>query len=335
MGFPDADYMTDAARTEGEFKTSLESFLAAAKSLPGGQAETELTISAGSVTPTGAAHTIDTEANAAVDDLDAIALSLPEGRLLFLRAASTTRIVTVRHAAGGLGQIILNGAEELALDDAALTLILQRSGDTWREVGRLQSVGEWATQTDVAALDALVIGLLQVERREIPAAAFSPDATNGAEPLPGGLVIAATGATVDVYAFDSATKETVTYAFRLPDTWNGGPVTAQITCLPGDASASEGDRMEWEIVLNAQGHGDAWVSSGVSQVVSVAVPSTIQGAPIDTVVTSGITIGGDPQPGDWAVMQISRNVDSANDTMAFDAWLLACTLNITHGVEEA
>ncbi|MGE4555236.1 MAG: hypothetical protein AB7D07_00290 [Desulfovibrionaceae bacterium] len=191
------------------------------------------------------------------------------------------------------------------------------------------------TRDDVAVTPASLAGLLRVERREIPAAAFSPDATNGAEPLPGGLVIAATGATVDVYAFDSAVRETITYPFRLPDTWNGGPVTAQITCLPGDASASEGDRMEWEIVLNAQGHGDAWVSSGVSQVVSVAVPSTIQGAPIDTVVTPDITIGGDPQPGDWAVMQISRNADSTNDTMAFDAWLLSCVLNITHGVEEA
>jgi hypothetical protein len=139
MGFPDASYLTDSSRTEGEFKAALEAFLAAAKQLPGGQAETELTISAGSVTPTRAAHSVDTEADAATDDLDAIALALPEGALLFLRGASTARVVTVRHAAGGLGQIILNGAEDLALDDAALTLILQRAGDTWREVGRLQS----------------------------------------------------------------------------------------------------------------------------------------------------------------------------------------------------
>ena len=62
---------------------------------------------------------------------------MPEGRLLFLQAESAARVVTLRHGQGGLGQILLTGAEDVVLDDQAKVVILRRDGDAWSEVGRL------------------------------------------------------------------------------------------------------------------------------------------------------------------------------------------------------
>ena len=65
------------------------------------EAATELTISAGSITVTQAHHRIDTEADAASDDLDTIAGGT-EGTVIFLRAESAARIVIIKHGTGNI-----------------------------------------------------------------------------------------------------------------------------------------------------------------------------------------------------------------------------------------
>ena len=66
---PASGYISSDQRTVGEMKQALEDVRDVISELLGGQAETELTISAGSITPTAAIHTVDTEADASSDDL--------------------------------------------------------------------------------------------------------------------------------------------------------------------------------------------------------------------------------------------------------------------------
>lgn len=156
--FPAAGYLSDAARTQAEIKAALEVFLAATVQLPGGSGvPSTLTIASGSVTPTADAHTIDTEAAAAIDDLANIAqTNIPDGRLLMLRAASATRIVVVKHGAGGAGQIAIADAADFPLLDPTMWLVLRREGALWIEVFRSygSQVSALRTRYDLATLQA-------------------------------------------------------------------------------------------------------------------------------------------------------------------------------------
>lgn len=98
-------------------------------------ATTELIINAGSITVTQSYHTVDTQADAAEDDLDTIA-GVSEGMIVILRAEHTDRTVVVKN---GTGNIICGG--DIYLDDVNkhVALICDDSGDmnllyTWREV---------------------------------------------------------------------------------------------------------------------------------------------------------------------------------------------------------
>ena len=93
----------------------------------------ELTISSGSVTPTGSNHTIDTEGNAASDDLDTIVDdgSVATGTLLLLRAAADARTVVVKD---GTGNLRLAG--DFSLTHTQDCLLLMHVGTSWIEVSR-------------------------------------------------------------------------------------------------------------------------------------------------------------------------------------------------------
>lgn len=131
---PAAGFASSTDRKVGESKQFLEDLRDVIAELPGGSAETELTIAAGTVTPTGALHRIDTEADAAADDLTHMAvIEHPEGRWALLRAESISRAITVVHGAGGDGQILLKaGANVTLATDEWLWLV--RDGLTWRQV---------------------------------------------------------------------------------------------------------------------------------------------------------------------------------------------------------
>ena len=81
-------------------------------------ASTELTIATGAVTATRSWHRIDTEADAASDDLDTINGG-EAGMLLFIRAENTARSVVVKD---GTGNITLPGGD-VTLDDTERILL--------------------------------------------------------------------------------------------------------------------------------------------------------------------------------------------------------------------
>jgi len=92
----------------------------------------ELTIATGAVTATGTYHTIDTESDAASDDLDTINGGR-DGQILVIQAENGARTVVAKD---GTGNLQLNG--DFSLDNAQDTLTLMYSGalTAWVELSR-------------------------------------------------------------------------------------------------------------------------------------------------------------------------------------------------------
>ncbi len=101
----------------------------------GGAAETTLTIASGVITPTSAGHSIDTEGGAASDDLaNIVTTNLQDGRLILVRCVSASRVITIKHNAGGSGQIALTAGIDLILADPSEFVLLKRTGANWEQV---------------------------------------------------------------------------------------------------------------------------------------------------------------------------------------------------------
>jgi len=97
----------DSPRNEGALKSGLFSpILAVLTESVGGAPITELTISSGVITPTGAFHSVDTESDTPADTLNTLEVTNhPDGRLVILRCENALRAVTLKHAAGATDQI--------------------------------------------------------------------------------------------------------------------------------------------------------------------------------------------------------------------------------------
>lgn len=140
MAFPAAATFAIASNpTSADFAVAQEAFLAATRQLPGAAARTELTIASGTILPTAASHTVDTESNAATDDLANIQqTNTPDGFVLILWPENTGRVVTLKHLAGGTGQISLLAEVDLA---HTIPVILQRIGSLWKELFHGEGAG--------------------------------------------------------------------------------------------------------------------------------------------------------------------------------------------------
>lgn len=90
----------------------------------------ELTIAAGVITITTSAHTVDTQSDAASDDLDTVNGG-QLGQTLILTAANSARTVVCKD---GTGNLKLAG--DMSLDNAEDTLCLVWNGSSWLEISR-------------------------------------------------------------------------------------------------------------------------------------------------------------------------------------------------------
>ena len=90
----------------------------------------ELTVASGAITALKSYHSVDTESDAATDDLDTINGGT-EGDILIIRAADSARTVVAKDATGNLA---LNG--DFSMDNAEDTLQLLYDGSNWLEVSR-------------------------------------------------------------------------------------------------------------------------------------------------------------------------------------------------------
>jgi hypothetical protein len=95
--------------------------------------ESERTIASGVISQTQSFHTVDTEADAASDDLDTITPSLGVCELLILRAANSARTVTLKDGTGNLklaGDMVLDNEED------TITLVYSVALSAWLEIAR-------------------------------------------------------------------------------------------------------------------------------------------------------------------------------------------------------
>lgn len=92
----------------------------------------ELTIATGAVTVTGGYHTIDTESDAASDDLDTINGGA-DGQLLVVQAENSTRTVVAKD---GTGNLQLAGDFSLDNTQDSLTLLYSAALSAWVEISR-------------------------------------------------------------------------------------------------------------------------------------------------------------------------------------------------------
>lgn len=115
-------------------------------------ASTELTVAAGAVTAVQGVHSLDTESDAASDDLVTITAGsgLAQGAVLILRAEDVSRVVTLKDGAGNL---LLNGDYALSATDRTITLLYD--GANWREVARSVTAAA-VDSVDVLNRDAVV-----------------------------------------------------------------------------------------------------------------------------------------------------------------------------------
>jgi hypothetical protein len=97
-------------------------------------ASTELTIASGAVTATGSVHTIDTEGDAASDDLDTISGS-EANRLYLIRPASAARTVVIRDNSVGSGNIYTPHSQSISLAEAEDWALLASDGTKLSVVG--------------------------------------------------------------------------------------------------------------------------------------------------------------------------------------------------------
>ena len=90
----------------------------------------ELTIASGAITITGSRHSIDTESDAATDDLDTINGG-SDGDIFIGYANNTTRSVVFKD---GTGNLQLEG--DFTCNNAADRILLMSDGTTWFEISR-------------------------------------------------------------------------------------------------------------------------------------------------------------------------------------------------------
>ena len=138
---PATGYIENASRTVAETKAALESLRDVTSILRGGAARPELTIASGSVTPATRDHgghfRIDTEGDAASDDLDLVLqTNTYAGQCIRLYAENSARVVTVKHGNGGAGELLMVDGADFVLDALDKWVEFERRSTSWVEVDR-------------------------------------------------------------------------------------------------------------------------------------------------------------------------------------------------------
>ncbi len=117
---PAASYISDAGRFESEMKQAFEDLVSLIKELPGGTNASSATVLASdtfSVVANICAYAIDTQGAAATDDLRWVGGTPRDGQIIFVGGYNAGRINTIRHAAGGAGQIYTLDGTDFVLRD--------------------------------------------------------------------------------------------------------------------------------------------------------------------------------------------------------------------------
>ncbi|BAQ18294.1 hypothetical protein [Methyloceanibacter caenitepidi] len=188
---PGSGYLSNSGRTQQQMKDAFEDLRDFVAEGAGAGPVSALTIAAGNVTPTSARHTVDTEAAASTDDLANILLTnIEDGRWLILEPADGSRLVVVKHLAGGDGQIETLAGHDILLQNRS-RLILERSGLRWRQLVETLLPGGptgassdfWGDETDIYPRSVLMYGQTLDAAENPDLAARCPGLVSGSDIL--------------------------------------------------------------------------------------------------------------------------------------------------------
>ncbi len=312
---------TDVAGSATNLKTRLAKSISDAGYLDF-VTSTEKTISGGAFTPDQNWHTIDTEADAASDDLDTIVASgVSDGFMLFLRADNTSRTIVVKNGTGNIAtttgsDITLNETYKycIAIYDSTLTQwILGSLGDsvvTWGSV-----TGTLSNQTD---LWAKLKGRAEILSSSVPL-------TLGA---PMGFIDSASSP-VDSFPYfefgDSALAYVDLYCRLIG--YNGGGLTVNFEVLRTSASAAAG--YYFQAAIRRINTGTEVITSSHTydyNSVTVTVPAGPPSAGIPMAGTITFTDGSDMDSladGEAFVLRFRRDPTNGADNAGDAARVLA------------
>ena len=263
----------------------------------------ELTIATGAITVTAARHTVDTESDAASDDLDTISGTVA-GETFILSPNNTARTVVVKN---GTGNIICATGADITLDETYKSVLCVSDG------------------TNVTAYSLFASGTAGSTTAELSlnAAGGYPSTTNGCA-TPTQVEFGTNDVDIYVMDFDQTTIEYAQFMTTMPSNWDASTVTfkAYWTAAAGTAAQT----VEWNLQGLALGNDDAIDAAwGTNVEVSDALIAT--GDLHISAESGNVTIGGTPAADDLVIFRVWR--DATNDTLAADARLIA--IKITYG----
>jgi hypothetical protein len=174
-----------------------------------------------------------------------------------------------------------------------------------------------------AAAALTTLGAVGKQAIPIPAGGMEAAETNGA--ASGSVTL--TNQKFITKDFDTATQETVYFAFRMPQQWDEGTVTFQVVWSHAATTTNFG--VVFELAAVATGDDDAGDAAfGTSQT------STDTGGTTNDIYispeSSAITVAGTPQAGDYVWFMLRRVPANGSDTLAVDARVHELTLYMTN-----
>ena len=152
-------FSNDTGPLAGTGLDTLAKNQAAILELEGAQAPQSKTITDGSISPTAAYVIVDTEGSAAADDLDVInpvlsaSENLHDGMILYLKAADSGRVVTVKNSSSANGINTYDG-NDYALSTTHWLKLQLRSGKWYEVEGRAMETALAAATAAAAATTA-------------------------------------------------------------------------------------------------------------------------------------------------------------------------------------
>ena len=252
------------------------------------------------------------------------ALSMIADRYVYGTGTDTVTLGTITTA----GRAILDDADASAqlttlgvstfaktiLDDAAAANVLTTLG--------VSAFAQTILDDTTAAAVLTTLGAIGKQAIPIAAGSMEAAATNGA--ATGSLTL--TNQKFMTKDFDTSTQEAVYFAFRMPQQWDEGTVTFQVTWSHPATTTNFG--AVFELAGAAVGDNEAGdLAFGTAQTVT-DTGGTTNNLYISP-ESSAITIAGTPAAGDYVWFRLRRVPANASDTLAVDARVHELTLYIT------
>jgi hypothetical protein len=203
--------------------------------------------------------------------------------------------------------------------DETLRLTISAATDTAPGVVEIATQAEVNTGTDAARVvtPATLTGRALLQGRHtipVPAGAMTARTTNGAShgltETPGNKIM------VRSWDFDHVTQQHVQFAYPMPESWDGGPLTA---LLYWDTAGTSGG-VTFGIQGVAISDGDP-LDAAFGTAVTIDDTVTAANRNQSTAETAPFTVAGSAQPGDRVIFQVYRDVAAGNDTLAAPAKL--------------